>query len=123
MGFGQDASFSDEAVIDRYNNDLANDLGNTVSRVVTLSRRAFGGRTPPEACSDNALIAVPRQAAADYRTAMDDLPFQRAPESLWRLEGQAVHRDRKSTRLNPTHQILSYALFCLQKNNLTADSL
>lgn len=89
MAFGQDASFSDEAVIDRYNNDLANDLGNTVSRVVTLSRRAFGGRTPPEACSDNALIAVARQAAADYRAAMDELAFQRALESLWRLLAEA----------------------------------
>jgi methionyl-tRNA synthetase len=89
MVFGQDASFSDEAFIDRYNSDLANDLGNTVSRVVTLSRRAFGGKTPPEKCDDNPLIAVARQSVADYRAAMDDLAFSRALESLWRLLAEA----------------------------------
>ena len=85
MAFGQDASFSDEAVIDRHNNDLANDLGNTVSRVVTLARSAFGGRTPYLSCGDNPLIETARRAAADYRAAMDELAFQRALESLWRL--------------------------------------
>ena len=58
MIFGQDASFSDEGFIDRYNSDLANDLGNTASRVVTLSRRAFDGATPPVACDDNPLVAA-----------------------------------------------------------------
>jgi methionyl-tRNA synthetase len=85
MAFGQDANFSDEAVIDRYNNDLANDLGNTVSRLVTLSRRSFSGRAPERQAGDNPLVEASRQAAADYRQAMSDLAFQRALESLWRL--------------------------------------
>jgi methionyl-tRNA synthetase len=89
MALGQDASFSDEAVVDRYNSDLANDLGNTVSRIVTLSRRAFGGRTPPERCGDNPLVAVASRAAQEYRAAMNEPAPNRALEALWRLLAEA----------------------------------
>lgn len=89
MVFGADASFSDEAFVDRYNSDLANDLGNTVSRVVTLSRKAFDGKTPPEACDDNPLIAVAKRVAEEYRAAMQELQFHRALEALWRLLAEA----------------------------------
>ncbi|HYG65563.1 MAG TPA: methionine--tRNA ligase subunit beta, partial [Thermoanaerobaculia bacterium] len=85
MVFGQDASFSDEAFIDRYNSDLANDLGNTVSRLVTLSRRAFDGKTPPIPCGVNLLADASGPAVRDYHAAMKDFAFQRALESLWRL--------------------------------------
>jgi methionyl-tRNA synthetase len=88
MVFGQDASFSDEAFIDRYNSDLANDLGNTVSRVLTLSRRAFDGCTPSAAGSP-VLEAAASEAVDSYRQAMDDLVFHRALEALWRLLAQA----------------------------------
>ena len=89
MVFGEDANFSDEAFVDRYNSDLANDLGNTASRVVTLSRGAFDGRTPPTACDDNPLIAVAGEVAAEYRAAMDALAFQQALRALWRLLAEA----------------------------------
>jgi methionyl-tRNA synthetase len=89
MVFGQDASFSDEAFVDRFNADLANDLGNTASRLVTLSRQAFGGTTPPTACDDNELIPVAREVVAEYRGAMEELAFQSALRSLWRLLAEA----------------------------------
>ena len=85
MVFGQDASFSDEAFVERYNADLANTLGNTVSRLVTLSRSAFDGKTPPVPCSVNELYDAVRRVIPEYREAMDDLAFHRALEALWRL--------------------------------------
>jgi methionyl-tRNA synthetase len=85
MVFGQDASFSDEAVVDRYNGDLANGLGNTLSRLVTLSRRAFDGRTPPAGGSPGPLAESAARVAGEYREAMDRFEFHKALEALWRL--------------------------------------
>ena len=87
MVFGQDASFSDEAFVDRYNTDLANGLGNTLSRLVTLSRRVFEGRTPPAPAAEGQLAAKARSAVNEYRAAMEERAFQRALEALWRLVG------------------------------------
>jgi len=89
MVFGQDASYSDEAFIERYNADLANTLGNTVSRVVTLSRGAFGGKTPPVPCDDNPVLEAARRLVPEYRAAMDELAFSRALEALWKLLNEA----------------------------------
>jgi methionyl-tRNA synthetase len=46
MVLGQDASFTDEVFLTRYNSDLANDLGNVVSRVTTMIQRYCGGQVP-----------------------------------------------------------------------------
>ena len=83
MVFGQDGVFSDEGFVDRYNSDLANDLGNTLSRVVTVSRKAFGDRLPPR--RGDALRASAETAVAEYTAAMDGWAFQDALRSLWRL--------------------------------------
>ncbi len=85
MVFGQDAQVSDEAFVERFNADLANGLGNTLNRVATLSRQAFDGRTPPEACDDNELIRVGKELTLEYRAAMEEFAFDRALKALWRL--------------------------------------
>ncbi len=46
MVFGQDANFGDEAILMRYNADLANDLGNLASRATTMIHRYCGGVVP-----------------------------------------------------------------------------
>jgi methionyl-tRNA synthetase len=96
MAFGQDASFSDQAFLERYNADLANDLGNTVSRISALCRQSFG-TSPPEPCEDNEIIAAWGRAREDYRAAMDDFAFHRGLETTWRflseINGYVVSRE------------------------------
>ncbi len=88
MVFGQDAQISDEGFIDRYNSDLANGLGNTVSRVLTLSQRAFDGQTPPQRGHGH-LESEARAAVVAYREGMASFAFDRALKALWKLMGAA----------------------------------
>lgn len=54
MSLGQDASFSEDAFIERYNSNLANDLGNMLSRVVKMTVKQFNGTVPaPNAENDD----------------------------------------------------------------------
>jgi len=85
MVFGQDQNYSDESFLSRYNADLANDLGNTLSRAIKMSDTYFGGKTPPTPCEDNDLLRAAREAVPDYLRAMDELTFQRALDAVWRL--------------------------------------
>jgi len=83
MTFGQDASFSDEAFLERYNADLANNLGNTASRTLSMTHRFLGGAVPSPADGPVAEAAV--RAAAAYLRAMDALEPHRALEAAWQL--------------------------------------
>jgi methionyl-tRNA synthetase len=85
MVFGQDQNYSDEAFITRYNADLANDLGNTMSRALKMAESYFGGKTPPTPSADNDLIRASRELVPEYLRAMDEYAFQRALENTWRL--------------------------------------
>jgi methionyl-tRNA synthetase len=96
MAFGQDANFSDEAFLTRFNADLANDLGNTVSRVAALCRQTFGG-TPPEPCTDNEVREAYGATRTDWEAAMRDCQFHRALEAVWKflalINGYVVSRE------------------------------
>jgi methionyl-tRNA synthetase len=96
MTFGQDASFSDEAFLTRFNADLANDLGNTVSRVAALLRQSFAG-TPPEVCESNEIQAAFAEARESWRAGLSEFAFNRALEAVWRfltqINGYIVARE------------------------------
>jgi methionyl-tRNA synthetase len=85
MVFGQDQNYSDEAFLGRYNADLANDLGNTLSRSIKMTDTYFGGRTPGVSCPDNELRHVAEQVIPEYLKSMDDLAIQRALDAAWKL--------------------------------------
>jgi methionyl-tRNA synthetase len=85
MVFGQDQDYSDQALIARYNADLANDLGNTLSRAIKMSDTYFDGKTPPERCFVNDLRKKSEQVVPQYLRNMDELAFQRALENAWEL--------------------------------------
>ena len=86
MTLGQDANFSDEAFLTRYNADLANDLGNLVSRATTMIHRYCGGVVPePEAAhADPALAAQVQNLFSLVRTRMgESFQFSMALRDIW----------------------------------------
>jgi methionyl-tRNA synthetase len=84
MGFGQDASFSDEAFLERFNADLANALGNTASRTLSMTGRYLDGRIPAVS-EDGPVPAAAAAAVAGYREHMEDCEPNRALEAAWQL--------------------------------------
>ena len=87
MSFGQDASFSDEAFLVRYNSDLANGLGNTLSRAVRMASDAFGGTTPGERCDDNEVKRVAEAAVLTWDAAFRGCRLHEAAEAIRTLLG------------------------------------
>ena len=87
MSFGQDASFSDEAFLVRYNSDLANGLGNTLSRAVRMASDAFGGKTPSERCDDNEVRSAAEAAVAAWDAAFRSCRLHEAAEAVRVLLG------------------------------------
>jgi methionyl-tRNA synthetase len=79
--FGQDGSFSFEALVQRYNGDLANGYGNLVSRVVNMVHKYFGGVLPEAPSSDPPAIAL--QAIKGFPSAFDAMNFSGALQLLW----------------------------------------
>jgi len=86
--FGQDGNFSFDALVQRYNSDLANGYGNLVSRVVNMVHKYFGGVVPETGETTPAevkLRALAEKTIADFAPAFDDLNFSDALKSLWTL--------------------------------------
>jgi methionyl-tRNA synthetase len=87
MAFGQDAKFSEEALVTRYNADLANNLGNFVSRALAMQQKYFDGVVQPLGASwpaeDQELRDKFVQAENQLKEHMKELHFHRALEAIW----------------------------------------
>jgi len=84
--FGQDGSFSYDALVGRYNSDLANGLGNLASRTLAMINQYRSGVIP--VCAGNQQIAQSAQEiTAIVMESLDRFEFSKALESVWSLIG------------------------------------
>ncbi|MGE5308384.1 MAG: methionine--tRNA ligase [Deltaproteobacteria bacterium] len=97
--FGLDGNFSEEAIVRRFNDDLANDLGNLVYRTLTMDEKYFGGKVP--AVERSRLAADPLtkdiiafadgldRGLAEVFTPENNFDFSKALERIWALINMA----------------------------------
>jgi methionyl-tRNA synthetase len=90
--FGQDGNFSYDALVTRYNSDLANGLGNLASRTATLIEKNFAGQIPKPAAlqpQDDALAKETQNAIGEVLERCEKLEFARALEAIWSVVAAA----------------------------------
>jgi len=89
--FGQDGSFSYDALVTRYNSDLANGLGNLASRTLTMIERYFGGEIPKPAPGQRGETDAPstaefaNEALTKVKHLYDRFSFSLALEAIWEI--------------------------------------
>jgi len=86
MKLGEDGDFSLNRLKERYDKDLANDLGNLLQRVLTMTEKYFFGAVPkPSAASEGLDELCEHDVWRDYQLAMDKLAFNEALDTIWQV--------------------------------------
>jgi methionyl-tRNA synthetase len=91
MSFGLDANFSEEALVERVNADLANNLGNLVSRTLNLVEKLCGGVVPEpgeRGAAEREVLAAGERARRDVAAAMQELRFHEALGAVIRFSSE-----------------------------------
>lgn len=84
--FGHDGGFSYDALVQRFNADLANGLGNLASRTVAMLHQYFGGRVPaPAGNGDAGVAAAAGEVIETARVHYENFEFSKALEAIWGL--------------------------------------
>lgn len=118
--FGQDGVFSEQALLLRFNTELANDIGNLLQRTLTMINKYFSGRAPETDKTlgpDKTFRVFLEEFPEDYENAMNNFNFQKATDLILELANKANKfiEDSKPWQLKKTNKmdLLAYMVYNL----------
>jgi methionyl-tRNA synthetase len=83
MPFGEDGNFSRQSLLQRFNSDLANDLGNALNRSLSLTHQSFGAHVPPASDAETRLRDLAPEVHGRVTAALEALDLQAALSAAW----------------------------------------